>query len=394
MPFYDEPISIVEDLDPEPPPKRSVYIWEVVLGLLVLVGVLTFAGWQWVRQDRLQSEYEAGLNAVSHQDWQAAETHFGAASGYLDADKQAEQAAENVATRDKQYDAAVAAGNKGDWLGTLQAIRQVTDVQPGYKDSTRIEQRASEQVYRDAMSGTIALRPDANPPGLYLYGPDGWTWLPQSDQDSRVRSQSPNGWIVYDVPAGGTGEHPRSLAQDGGPGLSPLSGRRLMAMPLGNPGKATQLALDPGAYGTFEAVDGGVWALSTASPFGGGGFFPGGQRRFGFVPFGSGAALLPVDGGTYESYTSSLTTTLKLPDEPAGQNDQATILSFDATGNRYLLSVSPRQDTGPRHPISGTTGLYLGQAGGDLQLLYSEPNRSISSAQLAGIYSSTPTMLC
>src|SRR5436305_15088193 len=101
MPPYDEPISIVEDLDPEPTPKRSIYTWEVVLGMLLLVGVLTFAGWQWARQSNLQSEYGAAMDAVSHQDWLSAERHFAAASGYLDSDKQAQQAAEKIATRDK-----------------------------------------------------------------------------------------------------------------------------------------------------------------------------------------------------------------------------------------------------------------------------------------------------
>jgi hypothetical protein len=379
----DEPISVVEDLDPEPPPKRNVQMWEVVLGLLVLVGVLGFAGWQWVRQSHLQSEYGAGEDAVASRDWQAAETHFAAAAGYLDADKQAQQAAENVATRDKEYGAALAAEKNGDWAATLNAIQQVTGLQPGYKDSARIEQQASTQIFTDAMSGTIALRPNADPPGLYLYGPTGWIWLSQSDESSRVRSQSPNGWIVYDVPGSKAGSAPRSLAQDGGPGGSPLDGRRLMAMSLGSTGKPTELALDPAPYSAFQAVDGGVWALSTVSPFGGNGRFPGGQRRFGPAPLSSGTAALPVDGGAYESYTSSLTATLKLSPAPAGQNDQQTILSFDATGDRYLLLVAPRQDLGPRHPISGTTGLYLGQSGGNLQLLYNQQDRSISSAQFS-----------
>jgi len=360
-----------------------MHVWEVVLGLLVLVGVLGFAGWQWVRQSHLQSEYGSGEDAVARQDWQAAETHFGAAAGYLDSDKQEQQAAEKVATRDKQYDAAVAARNKSDWLATLNAIQQVTGIQPDYKDAAQIEQQADEHVYSDAMSGTIALRSDANPPGLYLYGPTGWTLLPQSDQDSRVRSQSPNGWIIYDVPINVADSGHRSLAQDGGPDPNPLSGRRLIAMPLNSPPKATELALDPGAYSTFQAVDGGVWALRTASPFGGAGSFPGGRRQIVPAPFASGFAALPVDGGAFESYTSALTTTLDLPEMPVAQNEQATILSFDANSNRYLLAISPRQDSGPRHPISGTTALYLGQPGGNLQRLYTQADRSISSAQFS-----------
>lgn len=138
MSSSDEPISIVEDLDPEPPPKRASRTWEVIAGLLLLVAVLGFASWEWVHQTRLQNEYGAGTDAIARQDWELAEADFQAASGYLDADKQAQQAVDNIATRNEQYEAAVAAEKLSDWPATLKAIQQVTRIQSSYKDAVQI----------------------------------------------------------------------------------------------------------------------------------------------------------------------------------------------------------------------------------------------------------------
>ena len=48
---------------------------------------------------------------------------------------------------------------------------------------------ATPGIYRAALSGTIALRPKANPPGLYTYqgARQQWQWLPNSDAVSNVR---------------------------------------------------------------------------------------------------------------------------------------------------------------------------------------------------------------
>jgi hypothetical protein len=388
MHYSDEPISIVEDLDPEAPPKRSARLWEVILGLLLLTAVLGFAGWEWVHQTHLQNEYGAGTDAIARQDWESAETHFQAASGYLDADKQAQQAVDNIATRNEQYDAAVSAEKLGDWPATLMAIQQVTRIESTYKDAARIQQEASGQVYSDALSGTIALRTSANPPGLYYYTQGGWTWLPKSDQRSQVRSQSADGWIVYDIPGDASTpstQPTQTPPQNGRPGPPSLAGRRLMAMPLGSPDKASELALDPGQYNSFQAVNDGVWALRSGFRNGGnnfsGGF--GGQRRLGPGSAAFGATPLPAVGAIYESYTSVLTIGVKLPASASEQNNVATILAFDSGSNRYILADSPQTNVGSSPIFTGTTTLYLGQPGGDLQTLYSQQDRNVSSAQFS-----------
>jgi len=387
MHYSDEPISTIEDLDPEPPPKRSARLWEVILGLLLLVSVLGFAGWEWVHQTRLQSEYGAGTDAIARQDWESAEAHFQAASGYIDADKQAQQAIDNITTRNEQYDAAIAAEKLGDWPATLMAIQQVTRIESSYKDATQIQQKASNQVYSDALSGTIALRSSANPPGLSYYGMSGWTWLPKSDRRSQVRSQSANGWIVYDIPGDASTpstQPTQTPTQNGRPGPPTLAGRRLMAMPLGSPDKTSELAIDPGQYNSFQAVNDGVWALRGGFRNGGnnfsGGF--GGQRRLGPGSAAFGAAL-PAAGAIYESYTSVLTTGVKLPAGASEQNSVATILAFDPGSNRYILANSPQTNAGSSPIVSGTTTLYLGQPGGDLQTMYSQQGRNVSAAQFS-----------
>ncbi len=160
-----------------------------------------------------------------------------------------------------------------------------------------------------------------------------------------------------------------------------------MAMPLGGPGpdKAAELALDPGQYNSFQAVNGGVWALRGGFRYGGnnfsGGF--GGQRRSGPGSFAFGATPLPAAGAIYESYTSVLTTGVKLPAGRSEQNSVATILAFDLSSNSYILADSPQTNAAPGSAVTGTTTLYLGQAGGDLQTLYGQPDRNISSAQFS-----------
>src|SRR3954454_7629307 len=104
MPYSDEPISIIENLDPEPSTKGGGrQWWEITLGLALLVAVLAFAGWQWLWQDAQQSSYAGGIAAAARHDWEAAQAQFSFASGYHDADKRAQQAADMISQRDSQY---------------------------------------------------------------------------------------------------------------------------------------------------------------------------------------------------------------------------------------------------------------------------------------------------
>src|SRR3954469_21575871 len=99
----NEPISVIEDLDPEPPPSRRARALEFIVGMALLLGVLGFVGWQWYHQNRQQSDYGSGIDAEKRHDWEAAQSYFAAASGYMDADRQAHAVATTIAQRDNYY---------------------------------------------------------------------------------------------------------------------------------------------------------------------------------------------------------------------------------------------------------------------------------------------------
>ncbi|HST06396.1 MAG TPA: hypothetical protein VLQ48_16915, partial [Chloroflexia bacterium] len=72
-----EPISVVEDLDPEPPGKPGLsQRLELLVGVFVLVVVLSFVGWQWWHQQVQVSSYAAGQTALANVDWDAALSDF------------------------------------------------------------------------------------------------------------------------------------------------------------------------------------------------------------------------------------------------------------------------------------------------------------------------------
>src|SRR6476646_6101670 len=99
MSFYDpdEPISIVEDLDPEPPSKPgSGQRLELLVGVLLLAGVLAFVGWQWWHQQAQVSDYASAQSALSINNWDDALYHFTQAGDYRDAAQQAAHAREQV----------------------------------------------------------------------------------------------------------------------------------------------------------------------------------------------------------------------------------------------------------------------------------------------------------
>jgi hypothetical protein len=372
MPNSDEPTSVVEDLDPEPPARHGGrQAWEPVLGVVLIALVLGFAGWQWLRQSQQQSSYAAGIEAAQRFDWEAAQAYFRSASGYSDADKQVQEIDGKIALRDDQYDTAIAALNAGNWAACLKSIQQVTDVQPGYKDSTRIEQRASEQVYRDAMSGTIALRPDANPPGLYLYGPDGWTWLPQSDGYSQVRGESEDGWIAYDTPGDDLDARSSPTPEAGAPGASPLAGRRYVAVQLSNLSNLKPLNLDPAQYYLQPVGRQGVWATGYSSGLS---YDPLPVRFTRYLNIENGSPI------AYQAYDSVVTGTINIP--PSNRNTSA-VMDLDPGSNRYLLADWVRAYPGGLVGPDTATNLYLASTSGSKQLLYSLSSSSFISARFS-----------
>src|SRR5438045_1558244 len=99
-PPEDIPISVVEDLDPDPPPKaRSGFARELLLGMLLLVGVLGWAGWQSWQQQGKQENYRLAQLAASQHNWDEARDRYRDATGYKDADAHAQEAARLINER-------------------------------------------------------------------------------------------------------------------------------------------------------------------------------------------------------------------------------------------------------------------------------------------------------
>jgi hypothetical protein len=258
--------------------------FDVLLGLLLLVGVAGWAGWNWWQEQEAASNYQAGERYAAAHDWEAARASFLAAGDFPQASARAIDASKQISDRDATYAAALAERDAGNWAGSLRDFRQVQAVEPGFRDSVALERQVEEQVYSQALSGTVALRspdpPGAGQPGLYLYLAGGWKYLPGSDLSSQVRSNSSYPCLVYDTPSSsgpdrGSASSPTAISA-GSPGdpfallqgrLGAASGRRaLTAVQYGDKTlSARPLAFDLREFARFTCDDSGVTGESYAA---------------------------------------------------------------------------------------------------------------------------------
>jgi hypothetical protein len=266
MPDRDERAGLasIEDLDRAPPAGPARH-WELALALVLLLGLAGFGGWQWWQSSSRLTAYRAGAQAAAAQDWDAAYRAYTQAEGYEDAEARAKEAAAKRAERDTQYQRATEAQAQGRPLDALAAIRRVLAVAPTYRDSAQVGAALQAEVYTAALSGTIALRPRATPPGLYAYGSQGWLPLAGSDTQSRVFAVCPDGAVLFDVPGGATVPLPLPPPQVyPGAASSSLRGRRLVVAVPGAPPRAA-LALDPSQFESFGCTEMGVWGANYAN---------------------------------------------------------------------------------------------------------------------------------
>ncbi|MGA7731781.1 MAG: hypothetical protein WCD37_10990 [Chloroflexia bacterium] len=286
----DSVISVVEELDAEPERMgrsgagagwwHSPRTRELVLGLLLLLGVLGWVGFSWWRDESNMSHYAQGQHEAVRWHWDEALAHYSAAQGYKDADVRATEALSQIEARDRQYEAAIAHRQTGPAAQALLAARMVQAIQPGYKDVDTIALQAEDQVYTDALSGTVVMRTTAYPPGLYYRGPDGWEYLRDSDQWSSVLSipfsAASDKHVVYDVPGPDWIPPGPIIRSPFGPYGYPISqgspdkvGRRLVMAALS--GGITSFVLDgvefvdlqlnPVDYNFYICGDAGVWGI-------------------------------------------------------------------------------------------------------------------------------------
>lgn len=321
-------ISIMEELDPEPQPSgRLLSIREFLLGALLLVGVAMWAGWQSWQQDWKQSSYRMGEQAVAEQHWKEARDRFAAASGYLDADARAAEAAKSVALRDSHYQAATRGMSDTQWVAALNELQAVRTVQPDYKDTLALYAQAENNVYKGALEGAIALRTEAQPPGLYYRTGGAWRWLQGSDRWSQVRGSGQISGqvnsVVYDVPGKGGQPPPASTPvppnREPPPRSSELEGRRLKvaALHANNP-VFSDLSFDPAVYTSYIVTKKGVVA-----------------ERFYDTSYTTSPVRSPYSMGDvdYQAYGSPLTTTV----QSAG--DSRAVLDISAETDQVLWAT-------------------------------------------------------
>src|SRR5689334_17550995 len=152
--------------------------WELVLGLLLVLAVTGFASWQWWDQQTRLTHYRAGARAMVALDWTTAHAEFAAAAGYGDAETRAADAAGLESARTAAYTAALAADAAGHWTDLVAPLARLRTLGPQYRDTPRLIAAVEQHVYLPTLSGTVVLRADATPPGLYTYSTGGWRALP------------------------------------------------------------------------------------------------------------------------------------------------------------------------------------------------------------------------
>lgn len=372
----DPPNSEIEDLDPGPPPRRGrLEARELLLGCLLLLVTIGWAGWQWWQQDSRERSYRQGLQAEEEYRWTEARADYTAALGYHDAESRIASVSGVINALQDNFVSARWHAQAGDWVAVLRAVQAVQRLDPYYGDATSLGAEASMHVYREALQGAIVVRPQAKPPGLYYRADDRWIWLEGSDEGSTVRSLLSSGIIVYDVPVARPSSHaapPAALEVsplgDAEQGSAPLAGRRLVAaVPVdGNTFRFTPLAFDPVSYDEYLAGDRGIWGVRKDSE-------PVlEQPRRGHPVLRGIPAFSTGRGLDYQALDSAVSTTVRLP------GFEWAILGADLERNRLLLA-----DVTEEREDSAVIDLYISDAdGGNRRLIYSHKG-ALGSSQFS-----------
>lgn len=370
--YSNDQISVVEDLDPEPGNGRgagSELRRDLLVGLPLVLAIILFACWQWWVQDYQTGQYRAGQEATGRNDWEAAALYFGNASGYSDANAQAAGAREKIKERDRLYSSLASYSDQGNWIRTLRDIREAIKIQPDYLDLPEREQEALDNIYGGVLSGTVALRTSANPPGLYYRTTGGWTYLKGSDSFSAPRDTPGRGQLIYDAPDRGwrppDGPFP-------GPNGDNLRGRHLIYARFagGDTIEYTRLSLDPSYYTWLLAGSNGVWGV---------------HYRTGESQLSGGEASIVRNAFTnaemaYQPYNNTIVGYAPLPRKGS---TNSVVVDLDQVSSSYLLADwSGQGELGPTDDT--VVNLYIAVAGKSaVRHIFTHDGGGLVSAQIS-----------
>ncbi len=381
----DDQISVIEDLTPEPMPRSgSTRGRDLVLGLFLIVVVTGFAGWQWWHQQDQSNNYEAGQQAIGRNDWQAARDYFTAASGYRDADALAARASEQIEQMDDLYGRSLAFERDQNWIAVMQTLSELDKIQDDYRGANAMLKEAQENVYSEALSGTVILRTKGNTSALYTLATNDSGGidehrLPNSDSYSRVQGGCADGKVLYDVAPTGASLIPTPFP---GPFFVKgenyeLKGRVLAVSNLsGQPGSDyRELPIDPSEYDQFLCGSTGMW-LYDYGRWGFNGLMP----ELGDTPVRSVETRYTL---TYLSFDSAISATLAVSDSVDARQLPVDI---DYNSNRILLAKWSGEDQTSGHITPDThIQLYLLQFDGvsEPRLIYETTGLGIESAEIS-----------
>jgi hypothetical protein len=355
MSGWDDPISVVEDLDPEPEQQLGRFqLRDLVLGLLLLVGVIGFAGWQWWSHEARQSRYTRAAEALSRNELDDARALFAGASGYRDADSRVRYVEQRIALRDSVYMSATTHIASKEWPAALVDLRALRDVQPGYRASSHLERIVVVEIGFEVTEGSVALRePPDGPAGLYYRRDREWLYLPGSDAASRVLGSGAVGLLVYDVPAGGEAAGVRRVMLGNFLGSAPVS---------------TSLRFDPTVYSDFKWNEKGVWAFRH------GRYSTPGRPPIVRAMHGTEAAYMAY--GSDAIYPISF--------ENSGGAMGEVLVDVDPTSDHYLMASWTGAARLSSEVLSNTiVSLSVGSAGGGNHMVYATRGVGLESASLS-----------
>lgn len=363
--YEDDGLSVIEDLDPEEGGGLRI---DLLVGIPLLLVVIAFVGWNWWHTEYQTGRYRAGQEAAGRNDWETAAGYFTEASGYSNADAMALGAKANIEKRDLLYKDITFNSRKADWLPVLRDIREIAEIQPGYKDIVEREQDALDGVYSGILSGTVAMRIEANPAGLYLRTPKGWTYLKGSDIYSALQVAPDEGKFVYDAPDPGWQPTGITSMNPGVPGS--LRGRHLVKAEYAGTDHVEylDLTLDPSQYTSLLASKDGIWGIH----YGNGGLAFYDPDSSVVQSFYSNSEI------AYQPYSND---TIQYAPLPPYSTDRSRIVALDENSNRYLMAEwSGAALAGPTE--NTIVNVYLVTAGSNAaRIVYTLRGGGIISAQ-------------